>query len=116
MALVQVILAGLSMLSEIGLRTSVMRDPRGEEEVFLNTVWTMQICRGIVLWLIVWALSSTFAQFYEQPLLEQILPVAALSLVVQGFYTTNVLSVQGDFRARQVPIFQHNRNFCYQPK
>lgn len=94
MALVQVILAGLSMLSEIGLRTSVMRDPRGEEEVFLNTVWTMQICRGIVLWLIVWALSSTFAQFYEQPLLEQILPVAALSLVVQGFYTTNVLSVQ----------------------
>lgn len=46
---VQMILANLS---DIGLHTSIIQSPRGEEPAFLHTVWTMQIVRGVAIWLI----------------------------------------------------------------
>lgn len=94
MALVHVIIMGLEMVSTFGLRISVMQNPRGDDPDFLNTAWTLQVIRGILLWLVVCAVSPGFASFYGQPMLAQILPVAGFTLVIQGFFSTNVLSVQ----------------------
>lgn len=94
MALVQVIIMGLEMVSTFGLRISVMQNPRGDEPDFLNTAWTLQAIRGILLWLVICAVSPAFANFYDQPMLAKILPISAFTLVIQGFFTTNVLSVQ----------------------
>src|SRR5258708_1248517 len=49
MALVQSFIGGLAMFSDVGTSSSIIRHPRGEEPVFLNTAWTMQILRGIWL-------------------------------------------------------------------
>ena len=98
MALVQVVLSGLALLSTFGLRVSVMQNPRGDEEDFLNTAWTMQVLRGIFLWVMVCLLAAPMAQFYNQPLLAGILPVAGTTLLIQGFYTTNVLTAQRHMR------------------
>lgn len=94
MALVAVVLAGLEMLSTIGLRVSVMQNPRGDDPDFLNTVWTLQILRGGLIWLAVLALSGPVAAFYGEPLLAQLLPVAALGVVITGFHPTKVLTAQ----------------------
>ncbi len=98
MALVQVVLSGLVLMSDVGLRVSVMQNPRGDDEDFLNTVWTMQVLRGVFLWLMTCALAFPMAAFYDQPLLASILPVAGLSLLVSGFNTTNVLTAQRHMR------------------
>ena len=94
MALVQVVTIGLDMLSDVGLRTSVMRSPRGTDLDFLNTVWTVQAIRGVLLWLLVCALAPSFARFYDEPMLAQLLPVASFGLVIKGFYPTKIMSVQ----------------------
>ncbi|WP_282063782.1 oligosaccharide flippase family protein [Roseobacter litoralis] len=94
MALVQVIVMGLEMLSTFGLRIAVMQNARGDEPDFLNTAWTLQVIRGILLWLLVCSLSPSFANFYDQPILAQILPVASFTLVIRGFFPTKILSVQ----------------------
>ncbi|GIT89312.1 oligosaccharide flippase family protein [Roseobacter sp. OBYS 0001] len=93
-ALIHVIIIGLEMFSTFGLRASVMQSPRGEDPDFLNTAWTLQLIRGILLWLVVCALAPTFANFYDQPLLVQMLPVAAVSLVIAGAFPTKILSAQ----------------------
>ena len=51
MALVQIFLMGLQMFSDVGIQTSIVRDPRGEERAFRDAAWTLQIIRGLVLWI-----------------------------------------------------------------
>src|SRR5690554_6229289 len=57
MALVMLLIVGLSLFSDIGIEQSIMRNPRGEERAFLDTAWTMQVARGWVLWLAAWAVA-----------------------------------------------------------
>ena len=94
MTLVQVIIMGLSLLSNFGVRISIMQNPRGEDPIFLDTAWTLQAIRGVLLWLAICLLAYPMGRFYDQPMLTGILPVAGLQLVVQGFFTTKTMIVQ----------------------
>src|ERR1700677_1936056 len=47
MALVMTLIVGISMMSDIGLGPSVIRSQRGDDPVLLNTVWTLQVLRGL---------------------------------------------------------------------
>src|SRR6267378_378285 len=51
MAIATTIMIGLSMFSDVGLRQSVVQSPRGGESSFLNTAWTIQVLRGVLIWL-----------------------------------------------------------------
>lgn len=92
MALVTVFLIGLAMFSDVGLGPSVMQSPRGDDPEFLDTAWTIQVIRGVLLWLVACALAWPAALLYNEPLLAQMLPVGALTLVLTGFMPTRVLT------------------------
>src|SRR6056297_1388295 len=77
MAIVQVVLGGVAMFSDIGIRASIVQNPRGDEPDFLNTAWTVQIIRGIFLGLIVFFSAGSVATFYEEQILADILRVVA---------------------------------------
>ena len=51
MAVATMVMVGLAMFSDMGLRQNVIRSHRGEDPLFLDTVWVVQILRGGVLWL-----------------------------------------------------------------
>lgn len=90
MALVQVFLGGLNMFSDLGLKTSIVQNPRGDDADFLNTAWTLQILRGLLLWLAACALAPLAVRIYDEPMLLQLLPVVGLNVVINGFATTKV--------------------------
>src|SRR5712672_1844492 len=50
MAVASMIMVGLIMFSDIGLRQNVIQSPRGSDPSFLNAAWSMQIVRGLCLW------------------------------------------------------------------
>lgn len=89
MAIVQIFLAGLAMFSDIGIRVSVIQNERQDAD-FLNTAWSIQIIRGLILWLGTCALAWPVATFYEEPQLLYLLPVAGLTAVGEGFRSTKV--------------------------
>ena len=111
MTLVQVIITGLSLLSTFGLRISVMQSSRGEDPDFLDTAWTLQVIRGGLLWFVICLLASPMAAFYDQALLAQVLPVAGLQLVVQGFFTTKALTVQRNMQLGRYSIITLSSQF-----
>ena len=39
----------LHLLSDVGLRQNIIQSPRGDDPLFLNTAWTVQLLRGILL-------------------------------------------------------------------
>lgn len=98
MALVQVVIAGLKMFSDTGVATSIMQHERGDDPDFLNTAWTIQLMRGIVLWLATCALALPAAAIYDEPMLAQLLPVAGLNAILGGLQPTNSISANRHLR------------------
>ena len=93
MALVTVFITGLQMFSDAGLKASIIQNARGDDPDFLNTAWTLQIGRGVILWLATIALAVPIADFYGEPLLAQLLPVAGIGTLIAGFNSTRMASV-----------------------
>ncbi|WP_420862186.1 oligosaccharide flippase family protein [Algirhabdus cladophorae] len=89
MAIIQTVLLGLQMISDTGLNTAIVQSKNGEKRVFLDTAWTVQIVRAILLWLLIIAVAGPVAHFYAQPQLAQLLPVAGLTIFILGFQSTN---------------------------
>jgi len=88
MVLVGLIMMGLAMFSDIGIGPSIMQNKRGDDQDFLDTAWTIQVIRSVLLWVTASLLAWPMAQFYGVPDLVQLLPAAALSLLVMGFIPT----------------------------
>ncbi len=88
MALVSVFVVGLTMLSDAGTGPSIMRHERGDDPRFLDTAWSIQVVRGVFLWLLTIAMAHPIAWFYDEPLLAQLLPVAGISLLINGLTPT----------------------------
>lgn len=90
MVLVQTVILALELFSDTGVNTSIIQNKRGFERGFLDTAWTFQIVRGVVLWALACLAAGPVADFYGEPMLAQLLPVAALSVVAMGFMSTNL--------------------------
>lgn len=90
MALVSVIMQGLAMFSDVGVSPSIMQSKRGDDQKFLDTAWTIQVIRGVLLWLTACLLAIPVATLYGEPLLAWILPCAGITLFITGFNPTRL--------------------------
>lgn len=90
MALVSVFIIGLTMFSDVGTHPSILQHKRGDDPEFLNTAFTIQVTRGVVLWLMSCAIAYPASLFYSQPDLALLLPVAGIALMIQGLEPTRV--------------------------
>lgn len=86
--LVNTFLIGAVMFSDLGIATSIVRSPRGDDARFLATAWTIQALRGALLFGAVAALAGPLADFYAQPELAVLLRIAALGLLLDGLVST----------------------------
>lgn len=115
MALVSVLITGVTMLSDIGLGQSIIQNKRGSEPDFLNTAWTLQIIRGFLLWLIIcffagvlwvgnhWGYLS-HAQAYAHPLLPWLIITAGFAAVVSGFNSTKVFQAKRELALGKIEM------------
>ncbi|HHY02806.1 MAG TPA: oligosaccharide flippase family protein [Paracoccus sp.] len=90
MALIMVVIQGLNNFSDVGVGPAIMQSRRGDDRDFLNTAFTMQAVRGLVLWLACIALAAPIARFYGTPELAWYLPVAGFISVINGLLTTRM--------------------------
>lgn len=100
--LVMTLIIGITLLSDIGLAPSVVQSPRGDDPVFLNTAWTIQWIRGVILWFIALAISWPMAAFYHDPQLRLLIPVLAFSTLINGFNSTNMLTLSRHLGVRRL--------------
>ncbi|MCX7066283.1 MAG: oligosaccharide flippase family protein [Methylococcales bacterium] len=92
MSLVNVVLMGLALFSDIGVGPSIVRSQRGDDPDFLNTAWTLQAVRGFVIWMVSLIIAYPMAQFYNSPDLVWLIPVVGLTAIISGFNSTGLLS------------------------
>lgn len=112
MALANIYVTALYLFSDLGVGASIVQNERGLEPLFLNTTWTLQVLRGIVLWLVSFALALPIAQFYGDPSLQQIIPVVAFSAVIGGFNSTNLYVLQRELKLRALMLMELGVQAC----
>lgn len=103
MALVMIVVQGVEMFSDVGVRGSIVHHTRGAEPRFLNTAWTFKVMRGFVLWGLMSLLALPAATFYAAPELRMLIPAAAAKAILDGFASTGVFSLVREVRpARRI--------------
>lgn len=85
MAVVQAVMTGVAMLSDLGIEQSIIQNKRGHEPTFVNTAWSLQIVRGLLIWIALWLLREPIAAFCHEPMLAELLPVIGLTAIIAGF-------------------------------
>ena len=100
MAIANVFIFGLIMMSDMGLRQSLIQSKRFDQS-FINTVWTLQVLRGCVIWifsllaaLLLYRLSLIDfwpkESVYQDPLLPYIVASIGISALIGGFESTKL--------------------------
>ncbi|ALI03453.1 hypothetical protein AO353_21185 [Pseudomonas fluorescens] len=105
----------LHLLSDVGLRQNIIQSPRGDDPVFLNTAWTVQILRGVVLFtstlliagftwfaqvINLWSANSTYAA----PELPLVLAFTGFTAIIFGFQSTKLDLAVCDFQQKKVVL------------
>jgi len=101
MAIAIVVNTGLTLFSDVGLYQSVVRSSRGNDPLFLNTLWMIQIARGFFIWalaliiaLVLYLLQSvdfaTPTSTYGHPSLPYVIAVVGFTAVIAGLESTKV--------------------------
>lgn len=100
----QAIRVGTELLTDLGLEQNVVHSPHGDDERFLNTVWTMQIIRGIIVSLACAAAMPLLADLYEVDL--TLLLVVSAAPLISSLMSTSLYSVARRLDVRTRNIFE----------
>jgi O-antigen/teichoic acid export membrane protein len=106
MVLVQTVISALEMFSDTGVNASIIQNKRGNDPVFLNTAWSFQIGRGVLLWGLACLGAGPVATFYDEPMLAQLLPVAAFTTVIAGFASTKAATANKKLMLGRITAFE----------
>lgn len=90
MAIVMILMQGLTMFSDVGTKPAILQSRRGDDPAFLNTAWTINVGRGFLLFAVAVALAHPVARFYGEPMLAPLIMVSAVTLILQGFMPTKM--------------------------
>jgi len=106
MALVTVLLIGLTMLSDLGIQPAIQSSKRGDDPAFLNTAWTLNMIRALCLFIAACALAYPMSLFYHEPMLFQLIPVAAISMLLLALEPTRAETASRHMALGRVTIME----------
>jgi O-antigen/teichoic acid export membrane protein len=99
MTIGSIVLVALAMVSDLGLKQSIVRSQRGHDPAFLNTAWVVQIAQGGFLWLAALAISTCIVlanqvgafplgSVYADPILPYVIAVLSSGVLIAGLGST----------------------------
>lgn len=110
MNLVSLLLVGLHMFSDLGIRQCVVNSERGDDPRFLNTAWTLQVMRGLGLWVVACLLAAPLSRLYDTPEMVWLIPLVGFVCALEGFTATAAFTLsrhlqRGKLVAREVASY-----------
>jgi O-antigen/teichoic acid export membrane protein len=113
MAIASMVLVGLGMFSDVGLKPSVVQSKRGDEPAFLNTAWVIQILRGILLWCFAISVSLLIplagrldlipgGSVYDDPNLPYVIAALSFTTIIAGLESTKLLQASRNLLLAQI--------------
>ncbi|MGE5469636.1 MAG: oligosaccharide flippase family protein [Bacteroidota bacterium] len=103
MALANVLLMGLQLFSDFGLRQNIVQSRRGHDQVFLDTAWAIQVLQGIGVGAIALGIAGALevidmfgllpaGSVYADPNLPAVIAALSINQVISGFESTKLIT------------------------
>lgn len=105
MLLVNVFLQALQLFSDLGIGASIIQHERADRD-FVDTAWTLQVIRGVVLWVVALAVAYPASLLYGEPQLVWMLAVAGVSAFIEGFVSTEIHTANRDLRMSRLQVYE----------
>ena len=117
MTLANILLLGIWLFSDLGLKQSIVQSRRGSDQSFLNTAWVVQIIRGGIMWLFALLLALAIyvmnlmhwwkpGNVYAEPLLPAIIVVISFGFLIGGFESTKLATASRNMLLKRVTIIE----------
>lgn len=122
MSIVNVLLTGLNLVSDLGLGQGVIQNRRGADAAYLNTAWTVQILRGALIWVGALLIAAALALLdhysllppstaYSDPRLPALVAGISINGLLGGLISTKVASANRNLalgRLVQIDIYSQS--------
>lgn len=101
-AIVTMCLGILDILTSLGFEVSLIQKKDEISEIYLNTAWTTNVIRGVIIWLIMFILAPYIALFFKIPQSTNVIKIAGLCAFLNGFTNIGTLFFfkEMDFRKK----------------
>lgn len=106
LTIARVFYLGLGLFSDVGLEPAIIRSRRSNEPAFLNTAWTIQIIRSVILAVLSAMIAYPVSVIYKQPALLYIIPVVGLLSVPDGCRSTSLTILGKDLQQKKLAIME----------
>ena len=105
MVLINTLRTGTELLSDLGIGQSVVRSPHANDQTFLDTAFTVQLARGVLLMALALIAAWPVSQGYSHPDLAKIIAVASLTFLFTGLQSPDLFLMQRDIRVAHRGIY-----------
>jgi len=106
MLLVNSVRTGIELISDVGIGQNIVRHRDGMTTAFLDTAWTVQAMRGVLLTLVGLALAAPFSWFYHDPRLGYVFAACSLMFLIDGLLSPGRFVFQKSQRIRDLALFE----------
>jgi len=104
MALVNAVLQGLLLFSDLGIGVMIVQSRRGHEPAFLDTAWTIQVMRGALLLLVAVVIAWPTSRLYGEPQFLALVPMVGLNALISGFTSTSYFTLSRSLHQRRLVL------------
>lgn len=104
MAVINAVVTGIAMFSDIGLRECVLHGGRASQSSFLNTAWSVQVIRGVAIYLVIALAALPLQNFYGIDGFAQILCVASLTSIISSLLPMRVILQEKQLLLKRIAI------------
>ncbi len=106
MAIINSLRTGAELLSDVGIGQNIVASRRGEEVAFLNTAWTMQIVRGLLIAVVLAIGSIPLSRIYPHGEIGPMIALSSLVLVVAGAQSVGKFVAQKRKNIRRLALLE----------
>ncbi|GLS24484.1 oligosaccharide flippase family protein [Marinibactrum halimedae] len=104
MVIVNAFIIGANMFSDVGIRSGVITSDRAEQKPFLDTAWTLQLIRGVVIYGVLIAIAYPVELMYDVDGIATVLMVTGSTTLIASFASVNVFVEEKKLAMKRIAI------------
>jgi O-antigen/teichoic acid export membrane protein len=106
MTLITTFYISVHLFSDIGIAPNIIQSKRGNDPVFLNTAWTVQIIRSFLVWFVLILITWPISKFYGDSRFLWLIPVMGFASIIEGFTSTNLITLNRNLDLKKLTLFE----------
>lgn len=102
--IVQAVRVGTELLTDVGIEQNVISNQQGDESTFLNTAWTLQIIRGLIISFFLISIAPVLASFYDIPV--NVFFAMSAAPLINSLTSTSIFTLSRRLDTKSRSIFE----------